>query len=384
MAAQLIRMSGLLRRDEPSCSAVAISSLPVPLSPVISTVEGVSATFSMILKISCICGDWPTIAARARPSTRTLRCAMSGLLEFTARRISIPPTFGITKSVITMSAPLFWNSARPCSPSAATVTSYPVRRSMVASTLRRLASSSTTSTLAMHRRLYQMTPGGANHRPALLPLHRRLARRRSLAWDLLPAELEWPARERITQTNRCRAGASAAAGGLFCAERGKGCQRAIRILRRRRNPPFAHRWPHSRERFCPLPRQLSLRGGIQGGNPDSQRVAEPVRRRSALRLFHPCLCRAGWAAGAGGCRSRCRCGVRHSIRPDLPHGCGGSGGLPSAHRVDRTGLSRRRARAHHSARSDPLSRRRPFGDVRLVSGDLERPRPHIYLLLRPG
>ncbi len=56
MAAQLILMSGLSRRDEPSWSAVATSSLPVPDSPVMSTVEGVSATLSMILKRSCICG----------------------------------------------------------------------------------------------------------------------------------------------------------------------------------------------------------------------------------------------------------------------------------------------------------------------------------------
>ncbi len=49
MAAQLILMKGLSRRLEAPCSAVAMSSLPVPLSPVMSTVEGVSATLSMIL-----------------------------------------------------------------------------------------------------------------------------------------------------------------------------------------------------------------------------------------------------------------------------------------------------------------------------------------------
>ena len=47
MAAQLILMNGLALRDEFSCSARATSSLPVPDSPVISTVDGVSATFSM-------------------------------------------------------------------------------------------------------------------------------------------------------------------------------------------------------------------------------------------------------------------------------------------------------------------------------------------------
>jgi hypothetical protein len=46
MAAQLILMNGPPWRDEFSCSARAISSLPVPDSPVMSTVEGVFATFS--------------------------------------------------------------------------------------------------------------------------------------------------------------------------------------------------------------------------------------------------------------------------------------------------------------------------------------------------
>ncbi len=60
MAAQLIRMNGLSRRELPSWSAVAISSLPVPLSPVMRTVDGVSATLSMIRSTSCIWGDSPT------------------------------------------------------------------------------------------------------------------------------------------------------------------------------------------------------------------------------------------------------------------------------------------------------------------------------------
>ena len=44
MAAQFTLMNGLSRRDEPRCSAFAMSSLPVPLSPVMSTVDGESAT----------------------------------------------------------------------------------------------------------------------------------------------------------------------------------------------------------------------------------------------------------------------------------------------------------------------------------------------------
>ena len=48
IAAQFTRMKGLSRRELFSWSALAMSSLPVPLSPVKSTVDGVSATFSMI------------------------------------------------------------------------------------------------------------------------------------------------------------------------------------------------------------------------------------------------------------------------------------------------------------------------------------------------
>jgi hypothetical protein len=59
IAAQLILMNGPFRRDELLCSARAISSFPVPDSPVISTVEGVSATFSITAKICSSTGEWP-------------------------------------------------------------------------------------------------------------------------------------------------------------------------------------------------------------------------------------------------------------------------------------------------------------------------------------
>jgi hypothetical protein len=76
MAAQLIRMKGFSRRELPSWRAVATSSLPVPLSPVISTVDGVSATLSMIFRTSCIADDSPT-SAGFPPSPRALRRAVS-------------------------------------------------------------------------------------------------------------------------------------------------------------------------------------------------------------------------------------------------------------------------------------------------------------------
>ena len=71
MAAQLIfdeRLYGLVLM----CRARATSSLPVPLSPVISTVDGVSATLSIIARST----------AAARP-----RCQSSGSVEV-ARQVA--------------------------------------------------------------------------------------------------------------------------------------------------------------------------------------------------------------------------------------------------------------------------------------------------------
>ena len=59
MAAQLILMNGPALRDELSCSARAISSLPVPDSPEMSTVDGVSATFSMTPNTCSSTGERP-------------------------------------------------------------------------------------------------------------------------------------------------------------------------------------------------------------------------------------------------------------------------------------------------------------------------------------
>jgi hypothetical protein len=67
IAAQLILMNGPIRRLEFSCSALATSSLPVPLSPVISAVDGVSATFSIIEKMFWISRLWPTRPNRPLP-----------------------------------------------------------------------------------------------------------------------------------------------------------------------------------------------------------------------------------------------------------------------------------------------------------------------------
>ena len=88
IAAQLILMSGLSRRELPWCSAVATSSLPVPDSPVISTVEGVSATLSMTLNSSSMRTPSPMMLLRALPSGATwpwLASCVRAALATTAR-----------------------------------------------------------------------------------------------------------------------------------------------------------------------------------------------------------------------------------------------------------------------------------------------------------
>jgi hypothetical protein len=69
IAAQLILMNGPPLRLEPSCSALATSSLPVPLSPVISTVDGESATRSITANTPCISAESPTSPNRPRMSS---------------------------------------------------------------------------------------------------------------------------------------------------------------------------------------------------------------------------------------------------------------------------------------------------------------------------
>ena len=59
MAAQLILMKGRSARDDRSWRARATSSLPVPLSPVMSTVEGVSATLAKTSNTPRIAVDPP-------------------------------------------------------------------------------------------------------------------------------------------------------------------------------------------------------------------------------------------------------------------------------------------------------------------------------------
>ena len=73
MAAQLTFTKGLARRSLASCTARATSSLPVPLSPVISTRAPVGPTRRTCSRIACTGMDSPTISARLFTLSRSAR-----------------------------------------------------------------------------------------------------------------------------------------------------------------------------------------------------------------------------------------------------------------------------------------------------------------------
>ena len=86
MAAQLILMKGPSFRDELSCKARATSSLPVPDSPVISTVDGVFATFSTTWYTCLMAFELPTnrnlpdvVGSSGRASRRESICVRMAL-----------------------------------------------------------------------------------------------------------------------------------------------------------------------------------------------------------------------------------------------------------------------------------------------------------------
>ena len=64
MAAQLTLMNGISRCALRLCTALATSSLPVPVSPVINTVLRVADTSSMSRTTSATARLWPTIPYR--------------------------------------------------------------------------------------------------------------------------------------------------------------------------------------------------------------------------------------------------------------------------------------------------------------------------------
>ena len=219
-APQLMLTKASDARPERPWIARATSSFPVPLSPVISTVELVGATARTISNSDAITVEVPTTWSRpwscptsrlrmtfssrrrrlASASRTTIRSSstskgfrtyasapsfraatavsvvpkavititmVSGVAAFTWRRISMPSPSGSRTSVTTMSM-----ASCPRTPAAwarlsATTTSYPSLRSMIASISRIDCSSSTTRIRLMPRSsaTRRPPPGAAGPRP---------------------------------------------------------------------------------------------------------------------------------------------------------------------------------------------------------------------------
>ena len=84
MAPQLMVMNGCLARGERPCSSRAISSLPVPVSPVISTEMSVVATFCTLRNTSCMRGDAPRISPKRICSMRSCSDRLSSFSSLTS------------------------------------------------------------------------------------------------------------------------------------------------------------------------------------------------------------------------------------------------------------------------------------------------------------
>jgi hypothetical protein len=80
MAPQLMVTKGPVRAGERRWISLAISSLPVPVSPVMSTLMSVGATFWSLRKTSSIEGQAPMI------SPNFLSCSSATSLALSARR----------------------------------------------------------------------------------------------------------------------------------------------------------------------------------------------------------------------------------------------------------------------------------------------------------
>ena len=95
IAAQFTATKGACLRALCWCSAWATSSLPVPLSPRISTVRSVSATFWIVAKTRRIAGPEPIRLSKPKSRSRRARSmrfsrasAVRSSARFTTRRIS--------------------------------------------------------------------------------------------------------------------------------------------------------------------------------------------------------------------------------------------------------------------------------------------------------
>ena len=82
-APQLIGTKGISARRLWSCSARATSSLPVPVSPRISTVESVGATLAIRRRTVAMPGESPTRSGA--PSSRWSRCFSARYLLVSSR-----------------------------------------------------------------------------------------------------------------------------------------------------------------------------------------------------------------------------------------------------------------------------------------------------------
>ena len=79
MAAQLTLTNARAARADRLWIARATSSLPVPVSPVISTVESVRATLATRASTGCSAGDVPTISSNIDVRSTSSRSARFSL-----------------------------------------------------------------------------------------------------------------------------------------------------------------------------------------------------------------------------------------------------------------------------------------------------------------
>ena len=107
MAAVLMATNWPAARGLCRCSARATSSLPVPDSPVISTVAFDCDNRPIARNTSCIAGAWPRISGASDAAAGT--CATTGV-SFVARRISAS-AWSMSKGFGRYSKAPPWNAA---------------------------------------------------------------------------------------------------------------------------------------------------------------------------------------------------------------------------------------------------------------------------------
>ena len=86
--AQFMGTNALSRRELARCSAWAISSLPVPVSPVMSTEQSVSATRRTMSNTRSSCGSSPTISGQTRSRHAATSPPLAGGMAASERVLS--------------------------------------------------------------------------------------------------------------------------------------------------------------------------------------------------------------------------------------------------------------------------------------------------------